>query len=40
MMIPACGSGIVALYGYPRVDKMAVSAAQKAVWLQAIPVAV
>ena len=32
-------SAIVALYGYLQADKMAVGAAQKAVWLWAIPVA-
>jgi hypothetical protein len=32
-------SAIVALYGYLQADKMAVSAAQKAVWLWAIPAA-
>ena len=32
-------SAIVALYGYLQADKMAVGAAQKAVWLWAIPAA-
>jgi hypothetical protein len=32
-------SAIVALYGYLQADKMAVSAAQKGVWLWAIPTA-
>jgi hypothetical protein len=32
-------SAIVALYGYLQADKMAVGAAQKAVWLWAIPTA-
>jgi ABC-type transporter Mla MlaB component len=32
-------SAIVALYGYLQADKMAVAAAQKAVWLSAIPAA-
>ena len=32
-------SAIVALYGYLQGDKMAVGAAQKAVWLRAIPAA-
>jgi hypothetical protein len=32
-------SAIVALYGYLQADKMAVSAAQKGVWLWAIPAA-
>jgi hypothetical protein len=32
-------SAIVALYGYLEADKMAVGAAQKAVWLWAIPAA-
>jgi hypothetical protein len=32
-------SAIVALYGYLQTDKMAVGAAQKGVWLWAIPAA-
>jgi hypothetical protein len=32
-------SAIVALYGYIQAEKMAVGAAQKAVWLWAIPAA-
>jgi hypothetical protein len=32
-------SAVVALYGYLQADKMAVSAAQKGVWLWAIPAA-
>jgi hypothetical protein len=32
-------SAIVALYGYLQADKMAVSAAQKGLWLWAIPAA-